>query len=446
MRVTNDFHQSCLDEKGNLILSGLVQYLIDTNHFASSKGRLRHYDDHLGCWMDVTDENPNMAIHDYIADDCKRLVNARVMKHVVHDLIASPELVIKLNDDSYKLNVLNGIVDLKTGKLHPHDKKHGFSYCRKFSYDENASPDHIPHFTKYLKTSIGCKVGDDTYTEVMEVLGYAVSNLRNAKKAMFLYGESNTGKSQLLRLVESTFDDAEISSIGIHDLGTRFKAAELIAGHVNILDEISPDPIPCVSEFKSIVSCEPLTTEEKGKPFKREVPHTVLISATNQLPTFNVMEVNESLMNRILLIVYRGKIDEKDMDRNLASSLIAEKDAIFSLAVSHLPALIKRNMAFVIPKDAKLLLDNHAKEANSVKTFVEEECEMQGKVFSKTLYEAYQKHCKRNMYHEQPSARFLDMIRMLPGVTNKKIRIETQSLRGYTGISLKENGTNLVNE
>lgn len=431
--------QVIFNTNGAVDVASLVQALVRTGSFASSMGRLFHYDGAMGYFKDVTQDLPNMAVHSHIVDQDQCSIDARIMARIIRDLIASPALLKKFEPAPHLINVLNGVIDIGTSNLLSHDKKYGFLYCRQFNYDAKADIKNAKQLIQFAKTSIGCDVSADTFTLLMQLIGYVISDRRDAKKAIFVYGASNTGKSLLLHLIESAFPLEDVSSVGLHELDAGFRFAELVDARVNILHEITPTRIKCVDTYKRVVSCEAVISEKKGKTPMRKVPRTVLVSATNMMPNFAVTELNDSLINRMLLLCFSGKLGDNQIDRDFLHKLVDEKDSIFSYAVAKfLPKLIKDNMHFIEPVETKRLIDGYSKDINSIRSFVDDECELvpEQKIFSKTLYDAYVKYAKENVLYEHDTLVFGTIIRGLSGVDNKKIRIGDKSCRGYQGIGL----------
>lgn len=436
-----DFHE-CLDEKGKIIHYQLLEYLIRTENFANTRERLFHYDgDSTGAWFDITDDVPNLAIHRYIPEVYQTRVDALTVKRIIADLIACAKIGRKFEDHPNLLNVENCVIDLTKKTVNAHDRKYGFCYVRRFKYYDDSDIKKASAFCQYITSSLGCEDMDSpNVKQIIEVMGYVVSAKRNADVAIYLLGDSNVGKSQWLNLLESVFDSNEVSSVGLHELGSVFRFATLAYSKVNILHEIKPVCIKSVDVLKKVVSCEPVLAEEKGKKPRRIIPKTVLVSATNNMPFFATTELNNSLVNRMLVIRFMGTIARNQINRNLFQQLTTEKDLIFSVAIDHLRLLIQNNMLFTVPIATQVFMEAYSKSLNSVKIFIEECSEVQSgqKVFSKNFYESYVRFTRENMLYTHSFLSFGSVIRSLQGVENKKIRIGNKSFQGYEGIGLKK--------
>ena len=273
------------------------------------------------------------------------------------------------------------------------------------------------------------------------MLGYVISNIRCAEKAFFILGESNTGKSILLKLLEKVFHERDISCVGLHELGSTFRFASLGYSRINLLHELKPVAIKCVDEFKKVVSSEDIICEEKGKNPKRIKPKTVFVTATNAMPNFLGMELNSSIINRMQLIRFSGSISKDEINRNLLLELEAEKDIIFSVAVDELIELKTNNYNFTVPEHIISYMKAYSESLNSIDLFIRDCCAIESnrKIFSKDLYDCYLKFVNDNALNKHSIHDFGLQVRSIKGVINKKIRINEKSLQGYEGIGISDN-------
>lgn len=438
--MISEFEKNCIDGKGKIVPYKIVESLVGTANFANSCGHLFHYDEKDGAWIDITYDVPNKAIHQYIPKEYQFQVDSIMIRRIVNDLIANPMIFKEFHDDPEVLNIENGILDLKTMGLKDHSRDYGFRYIRRFSFDKDHQINYASSFCRYICSSLGCHdVECNEVVQLMEMIGYVLSEQRDAEQAFYLLGDSNVGKSLILRLVELAFDPREVSSIGLHELGSPFRFTELARSKINILHEMKPVCIKCVDALKKVVSSEPVIAEEKGKRPVRLQPRTVLVSATNIMPQFDAAEINNSLTNRMTVLRFMGKISEEDVDRELFGKLKNEKDIIFSVALRFLGTLRANSMRFTLPEKTDVFMKAFAKSLNSIQSFVNECCELypEGKVFSKNLYETYVSFARENMLFVHTASTFGGIIRLQPGVENKKIRIAEKSLQGYLGIGIK---------
>ena len=116
------------------------------------------------------------------------------MKFIDYELLNSNEDIINFQD---------GLFDLKEWKLKPHTPEvySTIQIPAKYTEIEKANVS-APTFDKYMLTL--CNGDIEVYDLLMQCLGLAISNIYayRTKKALFLVGQGNTGKSQLKRIAE----------------------------------------------------------------------------------------------------------------------------------------------------------------------------------------------------------------------------------------------------
>ena len=113
--------------------------------------------------------------------------------------LAQPDLAIRseeLDKDPYLLNVANGTINLKTGKLQPHKKE---NYLTKI-VDINYNPDaECPFWKQHLETITAHDTELQTYLQ--KSFGYALTGNTDEQCAFFLVGSGANGKSTTLKVL-----------------------------------------------------------------------------------------------------------------------------------------------------------------------------------------------------------------------------------------------------
>lgn len=134
----------------------------------------------------------------------------------------------ELNADEDIINFEDGILNLKTWKLEPHDPKYLSTIQIPAKYKEVEVANATAYnFEKYMMKL--CDEDADTYILLLECLGLVISNIYayRTKKALFLVGEGNTGKSQLKKIAEYLLGKQNVSSIDLKNLSERFGTSDL---------------------------------------------------------------------------------------------------------------------------------------------------------------------------------------------------------------------------
>lgn len=120
--------------------------------------------------------------------DTKKLFDERVGAHV-DEFDKDPDL----------LNVKNGVLNLRTGTLTPHDSTQRFTYCVTTEYDPTADSTVWENFlwdslSNHIGTEDSRKRTAELVDYVQMVLGYAITGHTNEESAWFIHGPARAGK------------------------------------------------------------------------------------------------------------------------------------------------------------------------------------------------------------------------------------------------------------
>ncbi|RIS62533.1 phage/plasmid primase, P4 family [Mycobacteroides abscessus] len=183
------------------------------------------------------------------------------------------------------LNCKNGMLDLKTLVLHPHDPK--YLSARQIPVDWNPDAE-APHYEAWLAD----RVGPFQVELVEEVISQFLDPSLTPARALFLFGPSRSGKSTILRLAEKLAGGEQyVSGLTLQDLSeNKFASAELYGAALNICPDLPKDHVDDLSVFKRVTGDDKITANRKyGKMFHFRANSLFLFSA-NTIPTISVSE------------------------------------------------------------------------------------------------------------------------------------------------------------
>lgn len=99
------------------------------------------------------------------------------------------------DQDPWLLNCKNGVLDLRTGELKPHDRALNISKVTPINYDPSAN---APKWYQFLKRAFD---GDEEKIAFLQrVFGYMLTGITKEQKLFFFYGPGGTGKSTTLNI------------------------------------------------------------------------------------------------------------------------------------------------------------------------------------------------------------------------------------------------------
>jgi P4 family phage/plasmid primase-like protien len=215
-----------------------------------------------------------------------------------------------LDNNPCDLNTPDGIVDLKTGRMRPHDPN---AFCTKMTA---VSPKNERNamFEKFLyDITLGS-------TELMQyiqcVAGMALLGKVYSEVLILAYGTGHNGKSTLFNTLYEILGDYS-GKIPAEALTTRAKnvkndVAELFGKRFVIAAETEEGNRLSTGMLKQIASTDPLTAEKKYRdPFVFTPTHS-LILYTNHLPKVGSDDLGT--WRRLVPVPFSAKIENPQLD------------------------------------------------------------------------------------------------------------------------------------
>lgn len=218
--------------------------------------------------------------------------------------------------DTALLNVRNGMLDLATGTLKPHDPVYLSSSQLPVEWNPDAT---CPTYEAWLKEAIG-----DQMDDLEEVTSTMLDPSRTPTKAVFLFGPSRSGKSTYLRLMQKIAGDENYSAVTLHQLAeNRFAAANLYGKILNCAADLSSAHVEDMSAFKMLTGEDPVQADRKFGSQFAFVNRALFAFSANELPT--VGESSRAYVERIkpfgFLKSFAGREDPAIEARMVAEEL-----------------------------------------------------------------------------------------------------------------------------
>jgi putative DNA primase/helicase len=119
-----------------------------------------------------------------------------------------------LDCDQWILNVENGMIDLRTGDLLPHDRDKLCSKLAKVKYDPKAT---CPRWNLFLQEVMDGQ--SDLIQSLQHMAGYCLTGDTSEQSLYFFYGDGSNGKSTFLKVLQTILGDyAQPATRGLLDL------------------------------------------------------------------------------------------------------------------------------------------------------------------------------------------------------------------------------------
>lgn len=210
-------------------------------------------------------------IHQRLIMDCYRLlIDDTRMQKSAEDL----------NPDKNLIDFKNGVWDIRKRKLIPHDSK----YLQTIQI-----PHEVKTYVPFKRTRLydffrKTKLPKEDIMMILKYMAYCMTTDYGLKCFMVLVGQSNTGKSVLIRFFENLIGSQNTSSLSMHDLNMRFYPSQLYNKLLNSCADNKTLPLNSIENLKKITGGDQIMHEKKGKEPFFFTPFAKLLFSFNQLP------------------------------------------------------------------------------------------------------------------------------------------------------------------
>lgn len=373
------------------------RYIITHDRF-SDNDRIFWYDS--GVYKPITDSVLQGYIKKYITDFDRSILRMRDVKEVMQDLKTDMQFVgeEQLNADEDMINFENGLYSISQRKLLPHSPDVLSTIQLPCRYEPNTAA--CPNFVGYL-TELS---GDEQKAELLlEYMAACISNIAGyrLKKALFMYGDGDTGKSQAKALTEKMLGADNCSAGDLSDLESRFGTSSLYQKRLYGSGDMSFVSVTELKIFKNITGGDDVFLEFKGRNAIRYKYKGLLWFCANALPSFSG-DRGDWVYNRMLPFECKSVIPVCRQDKHLLDKMFAERTSIISdMLIPALHRLIDNNYELPLPNSILQSLEAYKDRNSPVRTFCKECCEMRkdysDNITVTKLFEAFKKWYTDNM-------------------------------------------------
>lgn len=290
------------------------------------------------------------------------------------------------------INTSSGMLDWRTGELHPHSHEHLSTFQIQASYDAAASHEMLDKFIEQV-------FPPDAVPLVEEIVGYLMVPSTKYQKAIMLIGEGANGKSTFLHLLSYFLHECNISRLSLQQLeDSPFAVAELQGKLANIYADIPNTKLEKSDTFKSIVAGDQVKAERKfGHPFILKTVARLIFSA-NEFPRSS--DSSQAYFRRWIIVPFPNKFEGKLADHDLLKKLLQPSvmSALLNRALLGLRRLEEQGH-FSETKSATAQVENYRVENNSSYAFAREVlkvAEPKDVIAKADLYEKYAQWCSTN--------------------------------------------------
>lgn len=356
-----------------------------------------------GCYRFYADNMMMGRIKQYIADYDEELVKMskvnETLQHINTDLnyVGQDEL----DADESIINFQNGLLRVSAAETVLESHTPSVLSTIQIPCEWKAAASRTPVFDAYLDTLAD---GDKKVQQLLlEFMGACISNVKGwrMKRALFLVGDGDTGKSQLKSLVERLLGRGNFIGIDLKEIESRFGTGAIYGTRLAGSSDMSFLSVEELKTFKKVTGGDSLFAEFKGQQAFEFTYNGLLWFCMNRLPKFGGDD-GRWVYDRIMVVECPNAIPPEKQDKQILDKMYAEREGIVYKAVKALQTVIANGYRFSEPDSVSAAREKYRMENNTVISFFEEcMCRRENGKITDTcttgkVYKVYKEWCRDN--------------------------------------------------
>lgn len=380
---------------GELLVQNIVEYIMQECKFITvrdSTGRLPHIYAYEDGYYKLFGE-------DLIILQLKKIFNNQGIpyktryKNEILDYIKTENIVERdeINPPKHLLNFNNGIYNVNTQKLIPHNSNYYFLYKIPWDYKPKAK---CPKIMKYLESTLKPEFIELT----QEIFGYCLMFDYRHAAIFYLYGTGGNGKKIWTKMLEHMLGAKNVANKSIDSLiRFRFTSALLYGKLANICGELTTSVLSDTDMLKSLSGGDSIQAEFKGKDGFDFENRAKVITACNSIPYCK--DMTDGWYQRQYIIPFLEKFRHtKQEDTELLDKLLIQKEmeGLLAWSLIGMHRLLKnKRFSYPLDKEERYLMYRENTRYFVQKFYIKTN-EFSDILKSDGIYENYIKWCKKN--------------------------------------------------
>jgi len=345
--------------------------------------------------------------------------------------------VSELDADPWALNVANGTLDLRTGKLRRHSPGDLHTKLAPVAYDAAAK---CPTWDRFLSTSMGGS------TELIDFLarlaGYTLTGVIREHVLGFLFGGGANGKSTCLSTMHALMGDYAVRAgrgLLFSSRGERHptELTNLFGARLVTCAEV-PDGVAFDEALvKDLTGGDIISARRMREDFWEFAPTHKLYLAGNHKP--KVRGQDDGIWRRIRLVPWTVTVPPEQRDSALPEKLRAELPGILAWAVRGCLAWQRDGLGE--PQAVRDATSDYRAESDPLREFAERNLVFAPDALSARLHvrKAYETHCEETGEFALNARKFADGLRSRGVTDGGTIRVNGHPKDAWRGVRLATN-------
>jgi putative DNA primase/helicase len=330
----------------------------------------------------------------------------------------------------------NGVLDLASRELRPHDSRLFVLHALPFAYDPAAPPP--AHWLAFLADLWRDDV--ESIALAQEIFGYVLGGDTSLQKIPLLVGPPRAGKGVFANTLEALVGRHNTAAPTLAGLTSNFGLQDLIGKTLAVVSDArlgSRTNIAALAEcLLSISGEDAITIDRKYRdPWTGRLPVRFLL-LTNELPRFS--DVSTALAKRLVVLVLVRSFYGVE-DPALLGKIVPELPGILNWALDGRARLRARGR-FTAPASATGAVRALEDLASPITAFLREMCVRQNdaEVPRDALWSAWKSWCEEQSLHHGTKAVFgRDLRAAVPGLGSRRPIIDGDRQWFHRGVGLR---------
>ena len=309
--------------------------------------------------------------------------------------------------DPWLLNTPDGVVDLRTGEMLPHDSKLMCTMITSVSPDPEMKK---PLFDKFLYQLTG---GDQEYADYLQMIaGMSAVGKVYEEGLVISHGPGSNGKSTFFGAWQQVLG-GYATTISADILMARQPGREIVGmaevrgKRLVITSETEEGAKLGVSVMKRLTSRDPISARALYKNPITFIPTHTLVMHTNFLPSLKSLD--GGTRRRIAIAPFTMSLKPDEVIKDFGDKLLREEGpAILRWIIEGAMKFFKANMTIKAPEAIVKATTEYLDGEDWLSTFLADCCEVDEEysVMSGSLYAAYVNHAKANGDYQRTNKAF----------------------------------------
>jgi putative DNA primase/helicase len=306
----------------------------------------------------------------------------------------------------------NGLLDLRSNKLHPVDPNFFTIAALGFDY---VAADTAPEPTLWLKFLDEIFAGDDKDEQIAgleEMFGYLLTVDTSQEKAFLLLGPKRSGKGTMVGMLRKLLASTTVAGPALKSLANTFGLTPLIDKQLAIIDDLrvgsTKDQDILIENVLKITGRGLFTIDRKYKDAWTGCLPVKLLLLSNPMPKLG--DDSAALASRFIIFITRVSFYGRE-DPRLLDKLAPELLGVFHWALQGLKRLRERGH-FVETAASQEARERMANLGSPARAFMAERCILDPRVFEDKddMYDEWCSFARDNNMHPGTKEKFYEAL------------------------------------